>query len=164
MAFRADVPVLLASTTLGSDAASVNFASISQLFTTLRIEYSAQSTRANVYDYISFRLNGDTASSYYCTSDAVNTMGSFAIITSATNPLLSWSTGNGTITRYASTGVKSLVGIGGTNTAGTTPYNILFNGLTTVWTGTAAVTSITLLPYYGPNFLSGSVFRLYGYP
>lgn len=160
----ASMPVLLASTTLASDTASVTWSSISQSFGTLKIEFAARSTRANVYDYLSFRLNGDTTSSYYTTSDAVDTKGSFVIITSSTNGLLSWSTGTAIFTRYASTGIKSLVGLGGTNTQGTTPYNILFNGLTTVWTGTAAVTSITLLPYYGPNLLSGSEFRLYGYP
>ena len=160
----ASMPVLLASTTLGSDTASVTWSSISQSFGPLKIEFAARSTRANVYDYLSFRLNGDTTSSYYTTSDPVDTKGSFVIITSSTNGLLSWSTGTAIFTRYASTGIKSLVGLGGTNTQGTTPYNILFNGLTTVWTGTAAVTSITLLPYYGPNLLSGSEFRLYGYP
>lgn len=66
MAFRADVPVLLASTTLASDAASYTFSSIPQTYNHLEIVYMARSsaTTGGSYDVLGYQFNGDTTSNY----------------------------------------------------------------------------------------------------
>jgi hypothetical protein len=152
----------IATTTLGSAAASVTFSSISGAYTDLVLIVSSAS--ASSASYISLQYNGDTATNYSVTMMRGN--GSTA-----------------SSTRYASTN-EIYVSVASINTtdfnntivqfenySNTTTYktnltranNASLSTDTSVglWRNTAAITSIKVLNT-GANFAIGSTFTLYG--
>jgi hypothetical protein len=154
----------IATTTLGSAAASFTFSTISSSYTDLRIVINglATSSVAN----INMRYNGDSTSGLYSFttlsgdgSSAVSDRGSSANqmllnyygymdTTLRTNVLVD-------IFQYASASVFKTGLSRANNAANGVAANVV------LWRNTAAITSITFIPGAG-NFDTGSTFTLYG--
>lgn len=157
---------LIAKNVLGSSASSVTFSSIPGTYTDLYIVASARSDRASFNgDAIYISLNSSTANF-------------------SARYLQAFGTGvsSGTETRYAGNATASTAGaneFGSTeiyipNYAGSTNKSISTFGVGAIssaplmaitailWSNTAAITSVSLVPSIGPNFVSGSSFFLYG--
>lgn len=157
----------IATTTLGSDAASYTFSSIPSTYTDVILIGSLGST--NTSQTLAFRVNGDTASNYSSTNIIGN--GSTAFSHYATNQ--TW----GTLTYDI--GVTGTVGgclviASFQNYANTTTYkttlaranqtDATYNGAeasVSLWRSTAAINSITAI-MQGGNIKAGSTFTLYG--
>ena len=161
----ASMPVLLASTTLGSAAASVTFSSISGAFSALDIICVCRSAYASQYDTISVQFNNDTAGNYkisnvtgftYIPAGYIGAASAFA------SPYMS-------IPRlqiYAYSDVNwYATSVGQHYTlVNTTEYTTVSYQAGGVWSNTAAVTSVKIFTYSGSNFVANSTFRLYGIP
>jgi len=169
MAFRADVPVLLASTTLGSASASVTFSGFSSAYKHLMILFMARSSAtAGAYDTLAYQFNGDTAANYRSIANTTATTHASVAIIPNTTTFFPTQPGIGrTIIFYYNdtssgwqkrtfTDTDSDIG-----TSATSPF-------TTVWGGTwttvnTAITSVLMKTSNG-NFVAGSRFDLYGIP
>ena len=153
----------IASTTLGSAAASVTFSSIAGTYTDLVLVCNPIITTTN--DQIAIRLNGDTGTNYSRTILAGNgtTTASY----------------QGSSESYAYTGYYSTLYTNPTtnifhfmNYSNATTYKTLLGrsssadttALSSVnlWRSTSAITSIVLTIAGATNFDAGSTFNLYG--
>ena len=153
----------IATTTLGSAAASIVFSSISSAYTDLRIVLTCTTSTAGGQPAI--RFNGDTGTNYSNTRIEGN--GSSATSNRNTNSTYVF-VGSG-----ESTTIPSLIAFdifsyaGSTNKSLLISYNSDRNGSGEVnryvglWRNTAAITSITLLPNIY-NFNTGTTATLYG--
>jgi hypothetical protein len=161
---------LIAKNTLGSDAGSVTFSDIPGTYTDLLLVCSSRTDRAsNVNDGINVQFNGN--GSGYSTRALEGTgsgvqsrsFGSNMYLTQAcTGASATASTfGNAEmyIPNYAGSTNKSASSscVGETNATGA-----WMSVDASLWSNTAAITSIALTPITGPNFKSGSSFFLYG--
>jgi hypothetical protein len=165
--------VLLERTELNASAASVTFANIPQTgYTDLKIVLSTRTTdtTANDSTAIALQFNGDTASNYSRRSlvgDGGSATSTNATTTSmrigftTTNGCTANTFGNGEfyVPNYTGSTQKSVSADAvAENNSATFIYSALNAGL---WTGTAAITSITILtPSF--SFLANSTFSLYG--
>jgi len=157
-----NVPVLLASTTLGTAAASITLSSIPQTHDTLWIQVICKSTVATYEDSWNLRINGDTGSNYYWNGSNVtsvplaNCVGS--TFASSSPPFMSadlW------LSKYTSSSRKAFH-TRCLNSSGTS-FNMTINQYAGLWTSTAAVTSVTFI-MQGGNFSVGSSVLIWGYP
>jgi hypothetical protein len=164
--------VLLERIELNASAASVTFSNIPQSgYTDLKVVQSARTDRASYVDGIQIRFNADSGSNY---SDRV--LYGFGTGTgSSTNSPATWvSAGKATaatatastfgnsevyIPNYTGSTAKSLSADGVTENNASSAWAELDAGL---WTGTAAITSISFYPALGTNFVANSTFSLYG--
>jgi hypothetical protein len=154
---------------LGSNVGFVDFTNIPQTFTDLYCVVSARTDRASDSDPIKIRFNG-------AGSDASHScrvlQGSGSSVASATESVVNAGmiAGNSAtantfgsaefyIPSYAGSSNKAVSATGVSETNATTVYMNVTAGL---WSNTAPVTSLRLLPVFGSNFLSGSSFFLYG--
>ena len=170
----ADTYTLLEKITVGAaGASSVTFTSIPQTYTDLQILVSARSTRTSDFrDELFIRFNSDSGNNYSVRD--LNGSGSTAGTSSSltTNYLKRGTTptdnatastfSNNTIyiPNYTGSNQKSVSTEEVTeNNSATNNYLDLRAGL---WTGTSAITSISLTPEVGPNFAQYSTFYLYG--
>ena len=157
-----NLPVLLASTTLSSAAASITLSSIPQTYDTLWIQVICKSTVATYADSWNLRINGDTGSNYYWNGSNVssvplaNCVGS--TFASSSPPFMStdlW------LSKYTSSSRKAF------HSRCLTPsdayFNLTINQYGGLWTSTAAVTSVTFI-MQGGNFSVGSSVLVWGYP
>ena len=160
----------IATTTLGSAAANIDFTSIPSTYTDLRLVLVVRSDRASTVDSVNLRFNSDTttsgsqttllgdgstASSFRSTSVSrvcncncpadTSTAGIFGLIE---YNVFSY-TGSTNKTVLAKTSADR-------NGAGTTEVQV---GL---WRNTAAITSIRLLSNTSSNFVAGTTATLYG--
>ena len=170
MAFRADVPVLLASTTLGSETASITFSSISQVYTNLIVLVNAKTVSTNYNSYVGLRFNGDASAAYPNSEQGITTApyywGYFMTAQGSAAQILTgacWA--ECTIAGYASTSnVKWCYGRSVANAPTTASnYQIIDIARTFVWNNTSAVTSVQIIDP-GNNLVAGSSARLYGLP
>ena len=162
----------IASTTLGSSAASVTFGSggtLSQGYTDLRLVIRSKATAAGVHRSLLVRFNGDTGSNYSATRLYGN--GS-----SATSDRLSSQTGIdvgflpntsnnfGTslidVMSYSSGSVYKTLLCSWESQGGASGSQYVAREVG-LWRSTSAITSITLL-YSADDIESGSTFALYG--
>ena len=164
-----NVPVLLASTTLGSDAASYTFSNFSASYKHLMILFMARSSAtAGAYDTLAYQFNGDTAANYRSIANTTATShASVAIIPNATTFFPTQpGIGRTTIFYYNDTtsgwqkrtftDTDSDIG-----TSATSPFTTVWGG---TWTTTnTAITSVLIKTSNG-NFKAGSRFDLYGMP
>jgi hypothetical protein len=154
----------LATTTLGSNAASYTFSSISGSYTDLILVANAQTTTSQ--DALRAQFNSDTGTNYSYTQLYGNSGGASSNRgTSQTGVRIS----NGSPNSGSSFGIsrthfmnysnattyKSTV----TRTDEASTITSAFVGL---WRSTSAITSITIYPESGGNILTGSTFTLYG--
>ena len=174
-------PQLVAEVVLGSAASSVRLpasGSLPQVFTHLRVVVSAQSsgTGSAGYDAMNLRINGVTASnyqwlSYWTTQGAgsVSTIGGTSASSAQCGEIWNsfWgSTGRGIVTidlpDYSSSShLKQFTAYSTATDGGTVAIQQHHSG-GLGGSNTAAITSLTLLMGTG-NFVSGSIFSLYGY-
>ena len=162
----------LATYTVGSGGIpSVTFLNIPQNYTDLVIKISARTNFSGVNDYIYMSLNGNTSNNSYVKiegdgSSAASYSGSGAtnatgIATSDGANATANTFGNSEIyiPNYTSSNAKSASGDGVSENNATAALVELRAYLNT---GTSAITSITLAPGNGPNFVQHSTFHLYG--
>lgn len=155
----------IASTTLSSAAANIDFTSIPGTYTDLRLVWTGTNSTAN--QYLTFIFNNITTTTYsqiglYGTGASANSYRS----TSATSLLPSW---NGKI----STTIPILLTLDIFSYAGSTNKTVLMTGAADLngsgsaeaavglWSSTSAITSIKLSPQSG-NFNAGTTATLYG--
>lgn len=149
----------IATTTLGSDAATVTFSSISGTYTDLVLITAAKYTTGS--SHIRLQYNSDTGNNYSATAIYGDGAGAFSSRTSNTSSIA-----------IARAGSEFGVGITHIqNYSNTTTYKTclsrgdLANSLTIAYVGlyrsTSAITTITLTSDVG-SFTTGSTFSLYG--
>jgi hypothetical protein len=162
---------------LGGSVTSVTFSSIPATYKHLQLRYTARSDRASSSDQLGLRFNGDTAANYWyqnLTSNGGGSVQGAGIISSQAQTRLIdgqmaastavanlFTNGVVDIVDYVSSAKSKTV----RNIFGTTDNtNLVYAAgfMEGLWTTAAAVTSITLFPLNGPNFVSGSRFSLYG--
>ena len=162
---------LLDSLTLSSSASSVTFSSIDQSYRDLVLVCSVRSSNANSMIML-LRMNGDSGSNYKWVNmegDGSNATsvtdfagsGQQSIWLSANDQTANGSTPNTVIVQFMdfSATNKHKTILQRSNNAATSGGTYAGAGR---WANTAAVTSITLLDFYGYSFISGSTFYLYG--
>jgi hypothetical protein len=164
--------IKLSTVTVGaSGASSIDFTSIPQTFTDLKVVLSSRSDRSSggVNDYAKITFNnsntgysirsiygdGSTAASNNYTGNWVEPFG----ITSDTSTASVFGSLEIYIPNYTSSNNKSISMDGVAETNATTQYNGLSAG---VWSNTAVITSIKMIPYYGTNWKQYSTATLYG--
>lgn len=157
----------IATTTLGSAAASTTFSSISGAYTDLVLICQIQQV-TNGED-VAFQVNGDTGTNYsrtYICGDgstahsARSTNQSYYILDHHGTPPTadSFSTNVINIQNYSNaTTYKTIVGRSGSLSA--IPGTV---GVVGLWRNTAAITSITIFCTNSSNMKTGSTFTLYG--
>jgi len=160
--------------TVGSGgAANVEFTSIPATYTDLLIKFSGRSDQAasNGQDiYIQF--NNDTGSNYsfrrvYGTGSAAAsdsasvsaTAGRVGRVTSASSTALTFASNEIYIPNYAGSTAKS-ISIDGVEENNATASIMVLNAA--LWTGTAAITSLKIIPLATSNFVQYSTASLYG--
>lgn len=158
----------IASTTLGSAAASVTFSSIAGTYTDLVLVMSlGASTNA---DNVLMQFNGDTAGNYSSTELSGNgTTASSTRVSSASS--INLTNRIGTTTTLS--GLVIICNV--MNYANATTYKTQVNRASQagdtypgasaavgLWRNTAAITSILIKQSGSPNFITGSTFNLYG--
>jgi hypothetical protein len=152
--------------------ASIEFTSIPQTYTDLKVVISARTDRALENDEINVRINGSTSSIYSyraLAGDGTGTTNNTETNTTrfrnlnnipgATATLSTFGNTEIYISNYTSSNNKSVsFDSTGENNA-TLSYIGMAAGL---WGSTSAVTSIELFPRIGPNFVQYSTATLYG--
>ncbi|MEE9573469.1 MAG: hypothetical protein V3W20_10505 [Candidatus Neomarinimicrobiota bacterium] len=170
--------VPIAQNTLTGSVVSVTFDSISDKFRHLMLFTQTRTNRASNADRMLIRFNGDTGTNYdtvegrfvsnntRSSSGAINqTSGRIGFVAGNTSPADVYEAATTLIFGYKQTDRHKFA---------TTDYNYHSrSGIATdqmlfssgaLWNPVviAAITSITLLPEFGTNFVSGSIFALYG--
>ena len=151
----------IATTTLGSAAASYTFSSIPSTYTDLVLIASVKTVSGD--DGISLRYNSDSGSNY----SWIYLLGNGSAAASGRNAndskvqvgnvnATDFSPSIVNIQNYANT-TTFKTSVSRTSLAGN--YVIAYTGL---WRNTAAINSIQILHNSGSNFLIGSTFTLYG--
>lgn len=156
----------IATTTLGSAAASITFSSITSAYTDLRIVLVGL-LDTGTFSYVSLRLNGDTGTNYSTTY--IQGTGSVAQTNRYTSQTSIFFTGNLSL----STTIPILYEIDLFSYANSTNKTILSRGsgdkngsgivdrAVGLWRNTATVNSLTLLSSAN-NFATGTTATLYG--
>lgn len=160
---------LIAKNVLGSSASSVTFSSIVGTYTDLYLVASARTDRSGAaIDFVKFQFNGagdanlsarrlfGDGTSASSTTDTELYLGYCPAATATSN---TFGSGEAYIPNYAGSTNKSVSITGTMETNATDSRMAAIAGL---WSNTAAITEIKLLPLIGPNFVSGSSFFLYG--
>jgi hypothetical protein len=163
----------IATTTVSTAVSSITFSSIPGTFKHLQIRANVRTDRsANQFDATLIRLNSDTGSNYvyHRLFGASGTVTSDAS-TSQTSGYAGATMGGGGIANAFSSFVVDVLDYENTN------KNTTFRSLSgrenndadgsvvlasSLWLNTSAITSITLRPSAGPNFVQYSSFALYG--
>lgn len=163
--------VLLERIELNASAASVTFANIPQTgYTDLKVVMSARKSAGSFPNPV-IQFNGDTASNYRWrglygdgASAASNNSTSttsvlFGVMTGSSETANTFGSAEAYIPNYTSSSAKSvsIESLGETNA--TQAYMYMVAGL---WTGTAAITSVAVLPGNADPFVANSTFSLYG--
>jgi hypothetical protein len=164
----------IATTTLGSSASSITFSSIPSTYTHLQIRGIVRSDRAaNPQDIFQVRFNSDTGTNYASHNlEGTGAAVSVDAFSSTSNPWSGICAGATAasnvfgaavidILDYTSTSknktLRSLTGIENNDSNGRLYFS------SSLWFATpAAITTVTLSPIYGSNFITYSSFALYG--
>lgn len=161
---------LIETISLGSAAANITFSSIPATYTDLFLVLSGRSSRTGYaddevlvrfngsttgYSYKELQGNGSSATSFGNTNNAIYR----GAVTAANATSNTFSNNSYYIPNYAGATNKSvsLDTTAENNATGT--RMVIIAGL---WSNTAAITSISLTPEVGPNFITGSTASLYG--
>ncbi len=162
--------VLLERIELNASAASITFSDIPQTgYTDLKIVISARTATGGPIDMYG-RINGDTGSNY--TFRQIQGSGSSVGSATGSNTVMLWGTTNGSsdtantfssteiyIPNYTSSSQKSASSESVTENNGTTAYATM---RALLWSGTAAITSLSFYNNSSLNFAANSTFSLYG--
>jgi hypothetical protein len=162
---------LIETKTLTTSAATIDFTSIPQNFTDLLILASVRSNEAAVGEYICGTFNANTTG--YSARELQgngSTAASGSYTTGLASRLMAYAVGNGAtantfanssiyIPNYSGSANKSRSGDGVSENNATLSVQSIIAGL---WANTAAITSVSLLPFSGTAWLTGSTISLYG--
>lgn len=163
-------------TALGGSAATIVISSIPATFRHLRLRFLLRSDRASTDDNLLVRFNGDATAANYYSQYLISfgtTTASGEVLGSTAGIVIPYLPGNTAVAglgygeiivqNYISTSLRRGVDFNAGAMTGTTT-GLIRNGYGKGWwTNTsAAITSITLLPQNGANFLTGSAVELYG--
>lgn len=158
---------LISSVTVGSGgAATISFTSIPATYTDLLVKVSARTNRASLADSILASLNGSTSNFTYrliegdgaSAYSANGTTGLVGVATASTATASTFGNCEFYIPNYAGSTNKSISVDSVIENNATTAYADL---VATLWSNTAAITSITLTPAFG-SFVQYSTAYLYG--
>ena len=165
--------VALAKTVLTGNQTTVTFSGIVNTYTDLVVVASARTDVALVQDFIKVSFNSVTGA--YSTIWLIGTGGGATVSSGQTNLAneIRWyyaATGaNATSNTFANAElyIPNYAGstnkpTSGTGVAETNASAVNMAATAGLMNNTAAITSITLAPWSGPNFVSGSRFDLYG--
>ena len=163
----------IATVTVGSGgASSISFSSIPNTFTDIKIVISARTNQSSWNDNSIVRFNGDSGNNY--SNRRLNGSGSTADSSSNTSQdgfyywnfvganatASTFSNNEMYIPNYTSSNQKSFSAERVVeNNSSTDNMVSLIAG---IWTGTAAITSISIAPFYGTLFAQYSTATLYG--
>jgi hypothetical protein len=162
--------VKISTVTVGSGgAATIDFTSIPQTYTDLKIVLSARSSGENEY-YVTFNLNGANYASRYIYGNGTSAFSganpfgtSFAFVGSVNKSTTTASMFNNAeiyILNYTSANYKSFLADTSQENNATEAYNWLTGGL---WSNTAAITSIQIKLQNAPDSITQySSATLYG--
>lgn len=161
----------IASQTLGSDSASVEFSSISGAYTDLRLVVVGRTSHtSDNSEALAIRLNSDSGSNYSstrlqgngstATSDRTTSQSYMfcARINPSHNSNTSPSTAILDFMTYSNTNVFKTV----LAASATSAEQVSVDRSVALWRSTNAITTITLTSARGANFKSGTTFSLYG--
>lgn len=152
-------------------ASSVTFTSIPQSYTDLVVKCSYRTNNAQIYDQLRLTFNGSSTAVYSFrgitgngiegSSESSSSVASIKVAPGGGNSATASTFTNDKIyiPNYTSSNNKSLSSEGVGENNATTAYVSMFAGL---WSNTAAITQITLVPESNGNFLQYSTFYLYG--
>jgi len=151
--------------TLGSTASSVTFSNIPQNYTDLKVVISARGDNSSSSTILT-TFNGSSANMSFkylwgsgsTAGSGGSSANSIAYLNSSSSTASTFGNVEMYIPNYTSGNNKSFSVDGVTETNATTTYMGIFANL---WSQTAAITSIGLIPDVG-NFAIGSTFTLYG--
>lgn len=167
-------PVLLQSTTLGSNQSSVVLNVPSGIaYNTLRVNWRTRCDNAVSAQQMYLQFNGDTGSNYLVERSETNnttttnvgpggaatTKIQIGTVSCASATALYFSSGSFTVGGASdAVNFKTAVGTGTAYATVSNAYIGLYGGQ---WNSAATITSLTLTPAAG-NFVAGSVFSLFG--
>jgi len=164
----ANTYVKIASTTVGVlGASTIDFTSIPSTYTDLTLQFSIRSNAANTVEVIQYSFNGSTSSRTVVrfegngsTVSAATSLPMFAYMgNGATSTANTFGSGSIYIPNYAGSANKSSSNEGvAENNASSASEGMAAN----LWSSTAAINQITLVPYIGTTFLQYSTATLYG--
>ena len=161
---------LIQEQVLSSSAASVTFSNIPGTYKDLVLEIALVRTdRSNVDDWVMLRINGDTGTNYSktylygdgSTAGSGRTSNQANIVFTENIPGANatsgvFGTASSSFMSYANTNVNKTVLTRSSTSSSVVAANVV------LWRSTSAITTLLLYPQYGPNFVSGSTFRLWG--
>ena len=162
----------IATTTLTGNQTTITFSSIPSTYKHLQLRFIAKTDRADTDDYVLMKLNGDAAANY--SWHVLRGNGSVAIAggsANASNIRLEYAaSGNSGASNIFAGSVLDILDYADTNKYKTTRIlnGMDLNGSGWIylssgnWRSTSAITSITLNPSFGTNFMQYSSFALYG--
>lgn len=159
---------LIAKNVLGSDTASVTFSSIPATYTDLWLVMSARSDRSgDINDFINVSFNGSTSNftgrylqgNGSSASSNTNVPRLIGYMTASNSTASTFGSSEAYIPNYAGSTNKSFSVSAVNETNGSVAIIILCANL---WSNTAAINEVGLVPANGTNFKSGSSFFLYG--
>ncbi len=158
----------IATTTLGSNAASVTFSSITGTYTDLVLVSFARSTIAGSGNNLYCRLNSDSGTNYSATEVAGDGSSAYSDRqTSSSYSFIGFTSGAGAASDVFGPSISNFQNYSNT----TTNKTILSRGnaagqgthaIVSLWRNTAAITQIVIYPAGVNNFVTGSTFTLYG--
>ncbi len=159
---------LIAKTTLGSSATNIEFTSIPGTYTDLLLLLSLRTDRALTTDAAIIQFNGVTTgyswrevygldTGAYSQSSTSNLRVGYTCV--AEDTANTFASGEVYIPNYAGSTNKSIsaTGVQESNRSG-----VYMSALAGLWSNTAAISSLKLLPLVGTNFVTGSSAFLYG--
>lgn len=164
----------ISTVTLSSSTPSISFSSIPSTYKHLQIRGLVRSDRAGqTQDILGIRLNGDTTAANYAahwlqgdgaSAAGSNTIGGNPYAWNGYSPAASSTSGNFGVMvldllDYANTNKNKVTRMLGGNDQNGSGIVHLWS---TLWAQTSAVTSVTILPVFGSNLVSGSTLALYG--
>jgi len=157
---------LIAKNVLGSAASDVTFTSIPGTYDDLIVVCSVRTTRANALDYMNLDLNGDTSnkSERYLrgsgSAASSASQSSFSLVINGDSSTADcFSQWTAYIPNYAGSTNKSFSCEVAMEQNSSTAY---IHAAASLWSSTAAITSIKLYPETGPNWKADSSFYLFG--
>lgn len=158
----------IATTTLGSNQSTITFSGIPQTFKHLQLRILARTDRAaDDKDSANIRFNGDSGTNYSqkvlssngASVSAANTSGGTSISTIAT---ASATGASANVFGYSVIDIFDYANTNKNKTVFSLTGTLLAQLSIGSWQNTSAVTSITILPNVGSNFVANSRFALYG--
>ena len=160
---------LVETKTLASAQSSIEFVSIPQDADDLLVKFSVRGTNAQTFDQVIMRLNNSTST--YTTKGLFGSGSSIGqegfsdlagakigVGVGANATANTFCNGEAYITSYKGSNTKTITAMDVAENNATEAYQFMYN---TVWSGTAAITSLLFYTQNATNFVSGSTISLY---